>query len=667
VVTDDITVEEQLQLISKAWGKQRGYCFFPWIRGDAKDKRERIRGYHEGPAFAWPKERGRILDHLREHQNDDVYWCPSLFEYRRRQAEVAMDEHALWADLDEIDPRGIEEQFKPTIAWETSPGRYQALWVVSQGDLQNASWPGYENQRLTYYLGADNSGWDTTQLLRIPGWHNHKPDRRSQNGNKPWKGRILWKVGPRYLPDHFTDLPEVANVQATANIILETELDRLDRHELWAKYKLKLRPHTRELITARDATGDRSEVLWQIERDLADIGLSVSEIITLVRSTVWNKYQGRADELKRLSIEAAKAIDERDFTPEEDAEKRPETLQRLTAYIADIKPPKWLIRNLWAQGSCGFIAGQPKSYKSWLALDAALSISTGDPFLGHFTIDRPGPVLYVQEEDSGPVLKRRYTTIMESSKTAYDAEITPNGEVFIEPREPRNNDPDVDVLIREGFIISDPAWQEWLDEQLSRKQYVAVILDPLLMMLGEVEENKAASMTNKIFRPLKQLSEKSGAAIIVVHHMRKGEANGQRGGQMMLGSVANHAWTEDSMYVTHAAGDLKVEVESKHAQGGSFKITHVRNRRWMPNVTDEHLGEDDQENLEVETRQSQSKTRVPRVVATMIAHPNLQTPSELAPVMKITTAGVVKQLNRAIASNLVEKTSPGHYQLTRMN
>ena len=110
--------EQQLRIISKAWGRQSGYCFFPVIRGDAKDKTERIQSYREGSAYLWPQDREKILDHLRKHQADDVYWCPSLFEQKRRLLEVAMDEHCLWADLDEVNPSELAE-YPPTIAWET--------------------------------------------------------------------------------------------------------------------------------------------------------------------------------------------------------------------------------------------------------------------------------------------------------------------------------------------------------------------------------------------------------------------------------------------------------------------------------------------------------------------------------------------------------------------
>jgi hypothetical protein len=128
-------------------------------------------------AFRWPNDRAEIIKHLETHLGNRSrrLLVPESFEFPNRRSDLAMDEHALWADLDEVDPREIRD-YPPTIAWQTSPGRYQALWLADEGDFQGASWPGNENQRLTYLLGADPSGWDTTQLLRLPEWPNHKPE-----------------------------------------------------------------------------------------------------------------------------------------------------------------------------------------------------------------------------------------------------------------------------------------------------------------------------------------------------------------------------------------------------------------------------------------------------------------------------------------------------------
>lgn len=594
--------EEQLSIISKAWGKQDGYCFFPWIDGKATTREERIRGYNEGRAYKWPEEKKAILAHLKAKEHDDLYWCPSLFEKKIRQQQWAMDEHALWADLDAVDPREIDEEYRPTIAWESSPGRFQALWIISSGDVQGASWPGGENQRLTYYLGADTGGWDTTQLLRIPGWDNHKPDYKKKNNGKPVKGKLLWKTGQRYLPDAFTDLPDV---QATNIVedVLEDEIRAVNRQEVWGRVRLKVNHTARELFSAREVAGDRSEKLWYLIRCLADVGCTATEIVALVKDTVWNKFSGRQDELKRLVSEASKAIGSRseEKTKELEEERAPKPKpQRLFALIRDAKAPEWLVENVWAEGACGFIAGQPKSFKTWTGMDLAMSIASGIPFLDHFTIVNPGPVLYIQEEDPIPTVKQRTDKIW-PGKLSDKMVSTPEGIVWAPPSESKSDGPDVAAYIGEGFVISDGGWQAWLDETLAEgfegDRYRMVVIDPLMMVAGDVEENRAQEMTEKVFKPLKQMSRKHEVAVALVHHMRKGDpAKPQRGGQLMLGSVANHAWAEDSLYLRLGrGGEVIVERESKHTTSGSFRISGLRNKNWTPTVIDDRSDGDEEE------------------------------------------------------------------------
>lgn len=656
-------LEQQLDLISQAWGKQDGYCFFPTIAGDASDKEERIQSYSEGPAFHWPHDREKILRHLRDNLNNDVYWCPSLFESDRRRMDQAMDEHALWADLDEVDPRNIEEQYRPTIAWQTSPGRYQAIWLIQRGfDIQGASWAGGENQRLTYYLNADVSGWDATQLMRIPGWPNYKPEYRKKG--QPPIGKLLWHdKARRYLPDHFEDLPEVDAGIAAIKDVLDEEIERVDRHKVWDRVRLRVNRSIREYMGARETSGDRSEVLWQIERELADAGCTVVEIVALVRATVWNKYVGRADELRRLTTEAARAVAARPEEVEEALEaeaERPDP-QRLGQLLRNIPRPVWIVEGIWTKGACGFIAGQPKSFKSWLGLDLALSVATGNPFLGHFPVREPGPVLYVQEEDGLPLLKQRTDKVW-PGKQVDRMIVGEGGEIQWQPGEAMGqlDDAPIDAYVREGFLLSDPSWQGWLDEMIETKQYTMVVLDPLMMMAGDIDENRAQEMTTKIYRPLKQLAEKHKVAICLVHHMRKfNNDGGVRGGQLMLGSVANHAWSEDSLYVRLSRGELIVERESKNTTSGGFKIVHIRNKKWEPVVTGEWGELDEHEEgpeIRTTTRQRNAK-RGP--VAGQKVHeafaalgPGSHTLTTIAEQMGITKDGARKQLQRAGAQKI---------------
>ncbi len=641
-VSKELTTEQQLKVISRAWGRQSGYCFFPWIDGAAQNRDERIAGYHEGPAFKWPQDQDKILEHLKAHQNDDLYWCPSLFEKKMRRADLAMDEHALWADLDTVDPRTIED-YPPSIAWESSPGRYQALWLLSAGDIQGASWPGNENQRLTYHLGADASGWDTTQLLRIPGWRNHKPEYKRRYGEPP-QGKLLFTNGRRYLADDFSDLPEVATAKeldlGLVDAIAE-QIDSVDRHEVWGKVRLKVSRSVRELVAAKQVAGDRSEKLWQIIGALADQGLTAVEIVAIVKSTVWNKFTNRPDELRRLLSEANKAIErykaKKPALEQLDEGDRP-TPKLLGELLKHVSPPKWLVQDLFAEGACGFIAGEPKSFKSWAGLDLALSIATGANFLDYFAINRPGPVLYVQAEDGPPTVKDRYEKIIASKRmdrVVLEERLGPDSpgvELVWEPAQEVNTHPPIVALVGEAdpITISDPTWQSWLDEVLDKgyagpgeydgEPFRAMILDPLMMLAGEVDENRAQEMTNKVYRPLKMLARKHNVAVIVVNHMRKAyegkNGNPARAGQRMLGSVANHAWSEDSIYVTLGKlGALTMEAESKHGLGGIYDIKNVRTKtdrnagKWRPRV--EPRNEDEPAPAKAPKKSTSSRGRKP--------------------------------------------------------
>jgi hypothetical protein len=544
---------------------------------------------------------------MQQHEDHDLYWCPSLFEYNERKKEYAADERALWADLDEIDPRTLDD-YPPTVAWETSPGRYQALWILNQGDIQGASWAGRENQRLTYHVGADEGGWDTTQLLRIPGWSNHKLHYQ-KNGNVP-KGKLLWKNKRYYLPDDFVDLPEVEGAvdSPVADAIL-AEVDRVNATEVRARVRLKLSRRIRDYLTAKEATGDRSDVLWEMETSLAAAGCTIAEIIAIIKPTVWNKYDGRADEMNRLLIEATKAaskIGKQEAAQQADNELlREEADQvkpvRLDTLLQNIKPPVWLVKGILTEGAVGFIAGEPKSFKSWFALDLAISVATGARFLNHFDVMAPGPVLYLQEEDPPITVKDRKLKIerdkqLPQMNVEYGAD--GNAQVFWYAPSSVNGDAPIAAVLQGNLILSEDVWQEWLDETLaagfSDNPYKLTVIDTLMMTAGSVEENRAQEMTTKIFKPMKEIARKHKTALIFVHHMRKGGSDGKRGGQRMLGSVANHAWSEDSMYLELSKTlRIEMETESKSFESRRYVVSGVgQGKGWRPTVQSRHEAED---------------------------------------------------------------------------
>lgn len=165
---------DALQFLKKVWGEQAkdqggGFAFLSLRRGPDS---------WQDLAFKY----GRDEIELPDATLGDVYFCPNLFSRPRRRKDLVLPSCWLYADLDEVAPPtqrggGYDDDenslvLVPTIAWESSPGRFQALWHIDKY-LPSES-HSRVNQKLTYSLGADKGGWDITQVLRVPGTINHK-------------------------------------------------------------------------------------------------------------------------------------------------------------------------------------------------------------------------------------------------------------------------------------------------------------------------------------------------------------------------------------------------------------------------------------------------------------------------------------------------------------
>lgn len=629
--------DRQLDFLRKVWGGTTdGYVFLPWLPGHLSTKAERkARGSWQEVCFKWPEQQEDILAHLNERTEDDLYFCPNIFEQPHRTSEALdINQRVLYADLDEVDPESIDHGYRPTIAWQTSDDRYQAVWLLSQNEI-GLSEEGNENHCLTYYLGADKNGWDCTQLLRVPGRVNHKPGKKGQ------QGVMLWQNGPVYEASDFKDLPAVRVVSAHEDID-DAILDSIDRKAVWRGVRMKVSTRCRDYMSIRNAevAQDASEsfpegmsgLLWYVERELADAGLSVAEIVALVRPMAWNKFAGRSDELTRLKTEASKAVA---VTAEESGidagdEGALETVDELGTDLAiDLhtflamprKKPSWLVDKIWPDGAVGFIAGSPKSYKSWAGLDLALSVATGTPFLGVYKV-RQNMVIYIQEEDGDTEVEDRVHKVfagkppeihpwgwMEYIAGGDGPEKGPAASRLV--WHPYESELFMRVMVRKGLDLTDDVWQGLLAEMCEEYEPGLIVIDTLGTSAGDIDIDKSREV-NKALKPLKVLSGEYGSAVAIVHHFNKmggsgggggnggsggngsggrGGGGGVRGGAKMLGSVALHAWVENALYVSDkqeirdGVWGVRIDRECKRAMDLSFnlEIPEIsRGRGWAP-------------------------------------------------------------------------------------
>ena len=79
----------------------------------------------------------------------------------------------------------------------------------------------------------------------------------------------------------------------------------------------------------------------------------------------------------------------------------------VAARVAAAGEPRWLIQGLWPADAYGVLAAQEKAGKTWAALDLAVSVATGRPWLDHFACPNPGPVLvFLGEGGERPTVRR---------------------------------------------------------------------------------------------------------------------------------------------------------------------------------------------------------------------------------------------------------------------
>jgi hypothetical protein len=570
-----IPVSQQMRIMGLVWGRKAlvpGSTRYVGLGFMDPDKPVHTsagkRRFNGQTSFVWPDEKEKVQQFLTEHRDHELFFTPGQFSSRTRSNEDAEAERCLWADLDNADPRkGVLRRWEPTIAWETSPGSYQAVWVLQDAhdSARKLSTAGGLNQRLNYAVGADKGGWASNKYLRVPGSINAKPERMAANGGNPVRGNVLWFDRREWLIEEFDDLPAISTQDLELiDHATEDVIDSVNRTEVWNRVRMRVSQLTREYMAVRTETQaaeigstqpeGRSGIVWQIERDLADAGCNAVEIAALIRRSVWNKFAGRSNEITQLMREASKAIAEKSDDALEVLDDKPMETSAIWVSALQLEPmlrPKWIVKNIWQEGACGFLSGVPKSYKSFFAVDLSVSISTGTEFLGEFAT-KEAPVLFIEEEDSKPLAMDRYGRVVDARAPYANAK----GMLSYNRRDgviwtPQQKQPQLAMHIHQGFVSSESRWHDWLDRMIETYGFRFVVIDTMGTTLGVVDSYKSDEVNAKVLRPLKQISEKHNCAIGIVHHNRKAATaneGGGRHGQDMMGTTAFHAWVESSMY-----------------------------------------------------------------------------------------------------------------------
>ena len=216
------------------------------------------------------------------------------------------------------------------------------------------------------------------------------------------------------------------------------------------------------------------------------------------------------------------------------------------AHQLDSRAPdqQWLVEHLWAAEAVGIIGGEPKCGKSFLALDLAVAVASGQPCLGRFRSGTTGRVLLYAAEDAPHVVRQRLEGICATAQ--------------------------IDLATLDLFVITAPSLgldraddRERLTNTVEKARATLLVLDPFVR-LHHIDENAAGEVA-PLLAYLRQLQRKHHLAVAVVHHARKGAAH-TRPGQALRGSSEFHAWGDSNLYLRRRDQHLRLSVEHRAAR-----------------------------------------------------------------------------------------------------
>lgn len=270
----------------------------------------------------------------------------------------------------------------------------------------------------------------------------------------------------------------------------------------------------------------------------------------------------------------------------------PNTTDRLQVHnVADVlaEPDTlgWAVEGWWPQPSYGNVAGPEKSLKSYMTTLVALSVASGQPFLGVAPVQQ-GPVVVFSGEGSRQLWARRARHLargmgIDSTELAgLPIRITDQSAPMLSPK-----------------LLGT------LDDELSRGPAL-VIIDPLYAYHGADREASNIHQAAEVLNAASDRTQSAGASLMIVNHFNKTGAK-----NLSLSSITQaggREWSDSWWLLGHVEPPdlaaqrytLEVRVGSRQWGGASYTVgidltpfdrrtfTHVGTPSWY--VTEDDAG-----------------------------------------------------------------------------
>jgi hypothetical protein len=321
-------------------------------------------------------------------------------------------------------------------------------------------------------------------------------------------------------------IPELPPTQQEPKLILK-------KHAVPSKIRATLRRQP----TAAD---DRSRVLFKLEGQLLEAGLSPAETYAVLQSNPWNKFTGTRT--KQLWREIHKHDAAKAQVNNHKGKLRGVPFNKFM--YQELPAPKWAVETIWSDEAHGIVAGEAKSYKTLIALDLAVSVASGTRFLDHFEVPETGPVMIVQSENEPGLIQDRVAKIAHSRELLARADLQGGG-LSMRPGQDLPitffNNPDLNLFEEEDIGE--------LDQVMGDIQPKLAIFDPWYLLAVGVDEN-SSNQVAPILKALGDLKIKHNCGILLIHHFRKPKHDTEEGDlERISGTSVFGRWFQSALVV----------------------------------------------------------------------------------------------------------------------
>jgi len=265
-----------------------GYFCIAYAPRDGNRKKFREEFFH------FPTQLDQAIELINStYMGHNMWFCPHLFSVQRRLKENVCFTPCAWSDLDTCQPE--ELYIEPTILIESSVGRWQGLWMFESAvDPDDAEDLSHRIAYAHYEHGADRTGWDLTQLLRLPYTYNYKyattPVVRIAEVNRK-----------RYrLSDFEDDYNDVQGYTYVEDVDMP-DVSMIDGEDLLIKQRMTMPPTVWRLYQEQLPKGASwSEPLWKLMMLLFEYDFNRDQVFAIAQNAACNKYERDGMPLRML-------------------------------------------------------------------------------------------------------------------------------------------------------------------------------------------------------------------------------------------------------------------------------------------------------------------------------------------------------------------------------